>query len=108
MNVPIFVLGFRMARTTLLSFLCIALFSLRASADDQANVAKQPNVEQSSMDAANKKFKVLDRNHDQHISQDEARKDPELFKRFASADTNGDGQLDQAEFVSKPSERPAE
>jgi Ca2+-binding EF-hand superfamily protein len=60
------------------------------------------------MDAANKKFKALDLNHDRHISRDEARKDPELLKRFASADTNGDGQLDQAEFQSKPSEKPAD
>jgi EF hand len=50
---------------------------------------------------------VLDRNHDQHISLDEARQDPGLLKRFAAADANGDGQLDQAEFQSKPSEKPA-
>jgi hypothetical protein len=93
---------------TKLASLCIALLSVSARADDQSPVAKQQNIEQSSMDAGNKKFKALDRNHDQHISLEEARNDPELLKRFASADTNGDGKLDQAEFVSKPSERPAE
>jgi len=88
---------------------CVAtiLFSASIAADDQSSAAKQPNVEQSSVDAANQKFRALDRNHDQHISLEEARKDPELLKRFASADTNGDGKLDQAEFQSKPSERPA-
>jgi Ca2+-binding EF-hand superfamily protein len=86
--------------------LCVALLTLSARADDQS-AATQPNVEQSSMHAANQKFKALDRNHDQYISLEEARKDPELMKRFASADTNGDGKLDQAEFQSKPSEKPA-
>jgi hypothetical protein len=90
------------------SCIAIILFSASTLAEDQSSIAKQQNIEQSSMDAGNKKFKALDRNHDQHISLEEARTDPELLKRFASADTNGDGQLDQAEFVSKPSERPAE
>jgi len=96
-----------MSKLTLASGLCIAFVCGHALADDRV-VANQSNVEQSSMAAANKKFKALDRNHDQHISIDAARKDPELLKRFASADTNGDGQLNQAEFMSKPSEKPAE
>jgi Ca2+-binding EF-hand superfamily protein len=88
--------------------LCALCLATPAWADDTQNVAKQPSVEQSSTDKANEKFKALDRNHDQHISHDEARSDPALDKRFASADSNGDGQLDQAEFQSKPSEKPSE
>jgi Ca2+-binding EF-hand superfamily protein len=81
----------------------VYLATPHAWADDAQNIAKQPNVEQHSTDQANAKFKVLDRNHDQHISREEARKDPALERRFASIDANGDGLLDQSEFQAKPS-----
>jgi len=107
MNVPfVFQREMRMMkRFTPPSVLCIVLLCVSASADDYSSQAK---LDPSPMDAANKQFKALDHNHDRHISLDEAHKDPELLKRFASADTNGDGQLDQAEFMSKPSERPGD
>jgi hypothetical protein len=72
-------------------------------AHDAEDTAKQPNVEQQSTDQANIKFKALDRNHDRHVSREEARKDPTLDKRLASIDINGDGLLNQAEFQAKPS-----
>jgi hypothetical protein len=72
-----------------------------ARADEQAASAEQQNTERNLPDAASKKFDALDRNHDRHISVEEARSDPSLEKRFASADANGDRLLDEAEFRAK-------
>jgi hypothetical protein len=44
-------------------------------------------------------FEDLDTNHDGQISQDEAKKAPEIAKKFVQADTNHDGKLDAAEFA---------
>lgn len=43
-------------------------------------------------------FQDLDTNRDGQISLDEAKKSPEVSKKFGQADANKDGQLDQAEF----------
>ena len=44
-------------------------------------------------------FQDLDTNHDGVISPDEAKKAPEIAKKFVQADTNQDGKLDAAEFA---------
>lgn len=44
-------------------------------------------------------FEQLDANHDGQISRDEAKKSPEVSKKFVQADTNQDGKLDAAEFA---------
>ena len=44
-------------------------------------------------------FQDLDTNHDGQISPDEAKKAPEVSKRFVQADANRDGRLDAAEFA---------
>jgi Ca2+-binding EF-hand superfamily protein len=43
-------------------------------------------------------FEVLDANKDGRISMPEAAADPKLVENFSSADKNGDGYLDNAEF----------
>jgi Ca2+-binding EF-hand superfamily protein len=87
-----------------LALLVAAIVAMpQAWANDAEDIAKRPNIEQQSSDQANAKFKALDRNHDRHISREDARTDSVLEKRFASIDSNGDGVLDQAEFQAKPS-----
>ncbi len=44
-------------------------------------------------------FQDLDANRDGVISPDEAKKAPEIAKKFSQADTNRDGKLDAAEFA---------
>ncbi len=44
-------------------------------------------------------FQDLDTNHDGQISLEEAKKAPEIAKKFVQADTNHDGKLDAAEFA---------
>ena len=43
-------------------------------------------------------FDALDANKDGRISMPEASADPELVENFSTADKNGDGYLDNAEF----------
>jgi hypothetical protein len=43
-------------------------------------------------------FEALDANRDGRISMPEAAADPKLVENFASADKNGDGYLDNAEY----------
>ena len=45
-------------------------------------------------------FDTLDANKDGRISMPEASVDPQLVESFSSADRNGDGYLDAAEFSS--------
>ena len=52
-------------------------------------------------------FETLDANKDGRISMPEASADPRLVESFSSADKNGDGYLDNAEYDStakKPKE----
>ena len=44
-------------------------------------------------------FQDLDANRDGQISLEEAKKAPEVSKKFVQADTNQDGKLDAAEFA---------
>ena len=43
-------------------------------------------------------FEALDANKDGRISMPEAAADPKLVEKFSTADKNGDGYLDNAEF----------
>ena len=43
-------------------------------------------------------FDMLDANKDGRISMPEASADPKLVEKFSTADKNGDGYLDNAEF----------
>jgi Ca2+-binding EF-hand superfamily protein len=47
-------------------------------------------------------FDALDANKDGRISMPEASADPRLVEAFSTADKNGDGYLDNAEFQSIP------
>lgn len=85
-------------RLRLLTLLFAASLWTSVWADEQAASGEQQNTERNLPDATSKKFEALDRNHDRHISIEEARSDPSLEKRFASADANDDRLLDQAEF----------
>ncbi len=48
---------------------------------------------------AKSQFEQLDRNHDGYISKSEAKASATLSKDWKSADANGDGKVEQAEFA---------
>lgn len=56
---------------------------------------KKPPASTSSRTAS---FDTLDANKDGRISMPEASADPQLVESFSTADKNGDGYLDNAEF----------
>ncbi len=51
-------------------------------------------------------FDTLDSNKDGRISMPEASADPKLVEGFSTADKNGDGYLDSAEYSSTSTARP--
>jgi Ca2+-binding EF-hand superfamily protein len=53
-------------------------------------------------------FKSLDANTDQRISKEEAKADKSVVSRFAAIDSNGDGYIDQDEYLARPETKPFE
>lgn len=78
-------------RKTLLAAAVAALIPLAASAADGQ---KQPATRADQSGS----FDTLDANKDGRISMPEASADPKLVESFSSADKNGDGYLDNAEY----------
>jgi Ca2+-binding EF-hand superfamily protein len=62
------------------------------AAEDQAKPTSQPQSGQTAS------FDTLDANKDGRISMPEASADPKLVESFSTADKNGDGYLDSAEY----------
>jgi opacity protein-like surface antigen len=82
-------------KKTLLAATLVALIPLAAAAADKP---KQPAKQSSSFDS-------LDANKDGRISLPEAAADPKLVESFSSADKNGDGYLDNAEYDNRTEPR---
>jgi len=59
--------------------------------------------DKSSPSPSGATFDTLDANKDGRISMPEASADPSLVESFSTADKNGDGYLDSAEFDSAAS-----
>jgi hypothetical protein len=70
----------------------IALIPLGAMAAEGAKTAPATPAGQSGT------FESLDTNKDGRISMPEASADPKLVESFSTADKNGDGYLDNAEY----------
>ena len=68
------------------------LLANAAVADDGVQTATTANV------AA---FEALDRNGDQQISRTEAAGEKALSDSFATVDANGDGYVNQAEYIAR-------
>ena len=83
-------------KTTLLAAAIVALLPLAGTA---AEGTKTPQSTSSGQSAS---FDTLDANKDGRISMPEASADPQLVETFSTADKNGDGYLDNAEFDSRP------
>ena len=76
----------------LLTAAAIALIPLAGiAAEGQKTPPATPAGQSGSFDA-------LDANKDGRISMPEAAADPKLVENFSSADKNGDGYLDNAEY----------
>ena len=69
----------------------VALIPLAGVAADGQKQPATPAGQSSSFD-------TLDANKDGRISMPEASADPKLVESFSSADKNGDGYLDNAEY----------
>jgi Ca2+-binding EF-hand superfamily protein len=66
-----------------------------------ASVAAEGKKTQPAMPAGQSAtFELLDTNKDGRISMPEASADPRLVESFSTADKNGDGYLDNAEYDS--------
>lgn len=75
----------------LLATAIAALIPLAATAADGQKQPATPAGQSGSFD-------TLDANKDGRISMPEASADPKLVETFSSADKNGDGYLDNAEY----------
>jgi hypothetical protein len=75
--------------------LTTALIALVPLAGIAAENAKSPPATPAGQSGS---FDALDANRDGRISMPEAAADPKLVENFSSADKNGDGYLDNAEF----------
>jgi hypothetical protein len=78
-----------MTRTLLIA--AAALIPLAGIAADNTTQPATPAGQTGSFD-------TLDANKDGRISMPEASADPRLVEQFSSADKNGDGYLDNAEY----------
>ena len=80
-------------KRTLLAAAIAALIPLAAGAAEGAK-QKAPATEAGQSGS----FDTLDANKDGRISMPEASADPKLVESFSTADTNGDGYLDNSEY----------
>jgi Ca2+-binding EF-hand superfamily protein len=65
-------------------------------------LAGEKSMKPSTPSGQSGSFDVLDANKDGRISMPEASADPKLVEEFSTADKNGDGYLDNAEFDNRP------
>jgi hypothetical protein len=84
-------------KTTLLAAAIVTLLPLAGTAAEGNK--KMPSPSPSGQSAS---FDTLDANKDGRISMPEASADPQLVETFSTADKNGDGYLDNAEFDNRP------
>ena len=71
------------------------------AADTKTRPAQKPEPAQSETSrSGSPSFDTLDANKDGRISMPEASADPKLVETFSTADKNGDGYLDNAEYES--------
>ena len=78
-------------RKTLLAAAVAALIPLAGVGADGQKQPATPAGQSGS-------FEALDANKDGRVSMPEASADPKLVESFSSADKNGDGYLDNAEY----------
>lgn len=81
-------------KTRLLTALVIAALPLAAISADKTRPSPPAGATQGMP------FDALDANKDGRISMPEASADPKLVESFSTADKNGDGYLDSAEYES--------
>src|SRR5262245_9918285 len=88
-------------KTTLLAAAATVLIPLAGIAQDE----KTPPPPETP-DGQSGTFDTLDANKDGRISMPEASADPKLVESFSTADKNGDGYLDAAEYDASTSTPP--
>jgi len=85
-------------KKTLLAAAVVALIPLAASAAENQKQPATPAGQSGSFDS-------LDSNKDGRISMPEASADAKLVESFSTADKNGDGYLDNAEYDNRTEPR---
>ena len=81
--------------------LTAALAALVPLAGFAAEGKKPPPATPTTTSGQSESFDSLDTNKDGRISMPEASADPKLVESFSTADKNGDGYLDNAEYDSR-------
>jgi Ca2+-binding EF-hand superfamily protein len=87
-------------KSKLLAAAVVALLPLAVPAADKTRPTTKPEAAQAGS------FDTLDANKDGRISMPEASADPKLVESFSTADKNGDGYLDSAEYESASRQTP--
>jgi hypothetical protein len=80
------------------SLLAAAIATALSGAIPLASVAAESQKAPAMPAGQSGSFDTLDSNKDGRISMPEASADPKLVESFSSADKNGDGYLDNAEY----------
>jgi hyperosmotically inducible protein len=88
-----------MTKEAIMRIPAFVLLTAFASAVASTLVLAQVASDPLERPAGNAAFKGMDKNGDGFVSRAEAAADEELAKNFATADTNRDGRLTEAEFV---------
>jgi Ca2+-binding EF-hand superfamily protein len=74
------------------------LFAVAALAPLAGIAGQEDTTQPRTPSGSSASFDTLDTNKDGRISMPEASADPALVESFSSADKNGDGYLDNAEY----------
>jgi hypothetical protein len=86
----------------LVAALCSAVAMADTSITSASTKVDVESTSAAAKTAAMSNFETLDKNGDERISRTEAGMDKNLSNTFGIADTDGDGYVSKAEFMSRP------
>ena len=86
----------KLVKTTVL---VASAFALAVGSAWAADKDKEKSTVGNATRSDDSGFAKLDKNKDGYISREEAKANPELYKKFKQADKNGDGKLSRFEYL---------